>query len=70
MIYDDPEDSVIIHNKAQCLICKDTIESVHRHDFVQCKCGNIFVDGGHEYLRRGVQEGWETFKELSKEVRA
>ena len=33
--------------------CDDLIESRHVHDFVSCKCGAIFVDGGHEYLRCG-----------------
>ena len=43
----------ILKNKAQCNKCKDIIESKHRHDFVKCKCGAIFVDGGRDYLRRG-----------------
>jgi hypothetical protein len=29
------------------------MESVHRHDFVQCKCGESFLDGGNEYFRAG-----------------
>ena len=40
-------------NKAQCKLCKDIIESKYTHDFVRCKCGAIFVDGGHDYWRRG-----------------
>jgi len=44
---------MITRNAAQCKSCGDTIESKHRHDFVFCKCGAIFVDGGTEYLRRG-----------------
>jgi hypothetical protein len=43
----------ILKNKAQCKKCQDIIESVHVHDFRQCKCGAIFVDGGKDYLRRG-----------------
>lgn len=42
----------IIRNSAKCAVCHDEIESKHRHDFVSCKCGAIYVDGGHEYLRR------------------
>lgn len=45
----------ILRNSAQCLLCGDEIESKHRHDFVECKCGNIFVDGGQWYLRRGYK---------------
>jgi len=26
---------------------------MYRHDFVRCKCGAIFVDGGSDYFRRG-----------------
>ena len=39
--------------KLQCNKCKDIIESKHVHDFVECKCGAIFVDGGDEYCRFG-----------------
>lgn len=45
--------SEIKRNRARCRKCKDVIESLHRHHFVICKCGEIFVDGGKEYLRRG-----------------
>jgi hypothetical protein len=37
-------------SKAQCLDCQDIIESKHKNDFVRCKCGNSFIDGGDEYL--------------------
>ncbi len=43
----------IIRNALRCKKCNDVIESHHRHDFVQCQCGAIFVDGGHDYLRSG-----------------
>lgn len=39
--------------KIKCLDCLDVIESTHRHDFVRCKCGESFVDGGDAYLRVG-----------------
>ena len=42
----------IKRNSAKCLLCGDEIESVDVHDYVACSCGNIAVDGGHEYLRR------------------
>ena len=44
---------MIVQNAVICNKCDDFIFSKHRHDFVECKCGNIFVDGGQEYLRRG-----------------
>lgn len=51
-------------NKAQCRVCGDIIESKHRHDFVSCKCDEIFVDGGKDYLRRGAKD-FANLKELS-----
>lgn len=47
----------IVHrNIAECRQCGDIIESVHRHDFVECKCGAIFTDGGRDYRRRGAKD--------------
>ena len=46
----------LIRNRAQCRKCNDIIESKHRHDFVRCKCGSIFIDGGLEYLRGGAKD--------------
>ncbi|OAM76025.1 DUF7695 domain-containing protein [Devosia elaeis] len=48
MNYDD----IIIRNSVRCLDCRDEIVSVHRHDFKYCRCGNVAVDGGDQYLRR------------------
>ena len=42
----------LLLNQAQCKICKQVIQSKHRHDFVSCKCGEISVDGGTNYIRR------------------
>lgn len=47
---------MIIRNAIRCNICGDEIESKHRHDYVQCKCGACAVDGGHDYLRRCFME--------------
>ena len=46
----------LIRNRAQCRKCGDVIESKHRHDFVQCKCGSIFIDGGLYYQRGGAKD--------------
>lgn len=64
---------MIIQNAVICNKCDDFIFSKHRHDFVTCKCGNISVDGGQEYLRRvgsGISDrsytdmSWELPEEL------
>jgi DNA-directed RNA polymerase subunit RPC12/RpoP len=43
---------MIIENAVTCMACGDRIFSKHRHDFVNCTCGAVAVDGGQEYLRR------------------
>ena len=57
----------IIRNAIQCNNCGDIIESQYRHDYVQCKCGECAVDGGHDYLRRCATNG-ECFIELSESM--
>jgi len=42
----------LLLNQAQCKICREVIQSKHRHDYVSCKCGEISVDGGTSYVRR------------------
>ena len=50
----------IIRNAIRCNNCGEIIESKHRHDYIQCKCGACAVDGGHDYLRRtGNREDYE-----------
>lgn len=58
----------LIHNRIKCLKCGDIIESIHRHDWVQCSCGACFVDGGHDYMRIGGNaEDWEDMSEWETE---
>ena len=54
----------VIQNAARCRKCGDTIVSHHRHDWVPCTCGAIFVDGGREYIRQGGSA--EDLEDLSK----
>lgn len=56
----------IVRNSAKCRKCGDEIESRSAHDFVQCSCGAIFVDGGRDYLRRGGE--LEDIQDTSIEV--
>ena len=52
---------VLAINRVMCLHCNDIITSKFAHDYVPCKCGKTFVDGGTDYRRRGGEEGkdWE-----------
>jgi hypothetical protein len=36
---------------AQCPVCRDVVASRWHHDFHECGCGEIAIDGGQEYLR-------------------
>lgn len=44
-------------NRIKCNHCGSIIESKHRHDFVKCSCGKVYVDGGMDYFRWGGNEG-------------
>jgi len=46
----------IFSNSAICLVCGEEIRSKNRHDHATCKCGNLSVDGGSWYLRRGFKK--------------
>ena len=47
---------MILANAAKCTKCGDEIYSSSRHDFTECKCKNIFVDGGQAYIRHGFSD--------------
>lgn len=49
----EPKNRKLTRNRAQCLRCGDVVESTYVHDFQQCTCKRIFVDGGLEYRRVG-----------------
>ena len=55
---------MIVQNAVICNKCDDFIFSKHRHDYVECKCGDCAVDGGQEYLRR-IYKTNASFSELS-----
>ena len=58
----------ITRNAARCRKCDTVVESTYRHDFVPCKCGAIFVDGGLAYLRAGGNpEDFESLAEYTDE---
>lgn len=47
---------MIIKNAIGYNICDDEIESKHRRDYVERKCGACAVDGGHDCLHRCIKE--------------
>ena len=56
----------IIINKAKCRLCGDILVSEHRYDFKQCRCGELAIDGGNEYIRRVVKTDLQNIIELSE----
>lgn len=50
-----------MRNRAKCKLCNDLIESIYRHDFVTCKCGEISIDGGREPFTRALAKDWSNF---------
>ena len=45
-------------NTIQCHNCKQIIWSTHTHDFHQCSCQRVAIDGGQDYTRI-IGEGWD-----------
>lgn len=43
----------IIVTGVECPYCHDIVFSRARHDFRECGCGNIYIDGGFDYFRVG-----------------
>ena len=41
----------MIKTALYCRKCEDVIISRTRHDFNRCKCLDVAIDGGHEYMR-------------------
>ena len=52
------KDRKLIRNAARCRKYGDEIESKHLHDFQECACKAIFVDGGLTYARAGFEDEW------------
>ncbi len=52
-------------NRAKCKLCNDIIESFHSTDSVNCKCGEIGVDGGESMLCFAYD--WNNFSRVDDE---
>ena len=39
----------MVRSVVRCQTCQTIIESIHIHDYVVCKCGDISLDGGPFY---------------------
>ncbi len=55
-----------MRNRAKCKLCQSIIESFHRYDNVSCKCGEIAIEGGQDYLRCSAKD-WKNFLRIDDE---
>ena len=62
---DYEDDTTIVMNAVGCRKCKTTAVSAFQHDYVTCKCGEVFTDGGNVYLRRGAKSSFADIIDLS-----
>ncbi len=51
-------------NIAKCKLCESIIESFHSTDYVQCKCGEIYVDCGTA-MHCGAND-WNNFRRVDE----
>ena len=56
----------IIRNIAECKLCGDVIESKSVHHCIACKCGEIYTDGGKDYLHRGAMHDLDNIIDRSE----
>lgn len=50
----------IARNSAKCKKCGDHLVSRDVHDYKECSCGSLSIDGGKDYLKRcGNKEDYE-----------
>ena len=55
-----------MRNRAKCRLCGDIIESFARHDYVECSCREIAVDGGDQYFKAAARN-FENFIRIDDE---
>lgn len=53
-----------VQSQIFCKLCNETIVSRHRHDWVACKGGHVFIDGGSSYLHYGILKEGVTDKDF------
>jgi hypothetical protein len=73
----DPDDYLFLHsgeailrNSVKCLLCSTEVQSLHRHHYISCECGNVAADGGFNYLRRTWEGDRSTFVDTSIVIKA
>ena len=56
----------IIKNVAKCRLCGEVIESKRLYDVQTCRCGEISVEGGKNYIGRFASTNWHNIIDLSE----
>ena len=55
-----------MRNRAKCKLCEEIIESKHQHDYAECSCKQIAVDGGDSYFKAHAVD-WHNFIRIDDE---
>lgn len=65
-VWEDPDNPRLQErpNAARCLGCGVVLYSQYRHDYKECDCANLMVDGGSAYIRRGWKDGGAPIEEI------
>ena len=58
--------SKIIRNAARCRLCGDVIESKKLYENQTCRCGEISISGGLNYIGRCASTRWSNIIDLSE----
>jgi hypothetical protein len=53
----------------KCPHCENIIFSRAQHDFRECPCGKVFIDGGQEYTRYGHDNDIQQVEMMEIEVK-
>jgi len=54
---------IIRYNSAKCLLCKEVLVSKSKK-LITCKCLNLSIAGGKQFLQRITKKGILSYKEL------
>jgi hypothetical protein len=49
-----------MRNRAKCKKCETVLESFHKYDYVECKCGEISITGGTDRWECAAKD-WDNF---------
>ncbi len=55
-----------MRNQAKCKLCSSIIESFFEKDYIECKCGEISINGGPGIFKANAKN-WDNFLRIDDE---